>query len=463
MTPDEMRLYLTVGGAILGLIASGFGISRFITAEVERIIKNYLAKELGDKLQEINRTQQEIQAERQHLAELQTVLEETQKIASERAVALTIFTLESLPSISLTQQIPISLLKNLSYVLKADLRSKLTSAENVPQELLGWLAYGTAIQRLALDPLARDNVEDGPASVLGLLSDAQEIFAPDIVVQRNIKLRRIQAYRQMRRFAEARSVVDELRAGLAAGTSQAGNEWIVIVDLAAAIINIQEILSSPSARPQLLAEAVTSLREHFGRIYGWRALGQEIRLGAAGDRGVYGGRFADGSIAFYTAKALWLDGTRKGSRDNHDLLWEALDVAFDRYERIRRTETDPTVSAIYNFCVAFIIAMRLSQEIVGFGQPRRLEVEYGDLQQAQDWQALMEQCLRNASVAVQHIASRRLPNVNKSLEYIYSESSECLNAMGHFQTDIEIVRAMPAEPALFQNRFSGAWRAEAAA
>lgn len=437
----DIRTIGVIVGLAFTLIAIGFGVNHYIDREVRRVIDSHFQKQLS----ELRTLETKIKTDSQALFEIKTSLESTRQLAFERAVALTIIILEAVPPLSFAQQIPERILRNIGFVVKKSVGPD-PGADVPMQELRAWLWYATAIQRLAMQPNDRTELEQ----VLALLHQAERVSANDESLQKNVVLRRIQALRQLNRFPEARSVSDDL-ASRDLNVSDADlSDHVLLGNLSFVIATIQEVLSPGSIdKERKLQIALDRIRPIFGRLYGWRCLGHRKVERDQGDTPQH-----DGSVAFYTAKLLWImNQTPAPSAALREMCWEALDVAFDKYERIRQGLNDVAIGAVYNGCVSLLIVMRLQSGFCSFNTLRRLEAHHPLLGNREGWKKHLLHCTQRARVLAQKCLHLRLPNEAPVPGNLYSESTERIESVAHFFDDIEAIEAFESDYTRFSRRF----------
>ena len=448
---------------IVAFFLAAFGAGWLASTHVKNIARDSAETIVNNHRLEIAKDIATIKSSGDVLDTLKKEFDSLRKIAAERAVALTSLTLSNLPKVTFTQQIPISFIRTIGYVIPRPLGEapgdvssfiKIAPAsddvilKDVAPDLQGWLLYGVAVRNLALNAEDRIALREAEGSVLDMLEKAFQAFAGDPLTQRDIMLRRAQALRQLEEFDQAG---ETLRSALNAFSKDKHSN--ILVSWAQSVLGIQEALNRYSQHDAAFSQNIESsyniLYDQFKDLFGLTQA-----QGARRNVSEYDDRYSLGSVAYYFAKISWIcmnaqgNGTISRNIVSSNTLHEALDVAFDQYERKRLVVDDLTVLAIYNFCVAFIIAMRRQYCLFEFHSGRRLELQYKDLHGSEDaWNEHFDSCINEARNILNQIGLRNRGSKDYDILYIYSETRERLAGIEVFRSDVDMLLNARDSPA----------------
>ena len=296
----------------------------------------------------------------------------------------------------------------------------------IPREFSndGRLSYARGVYAIACLAAHPVDQEIHLKRAIAFLTDSQKYLPRDAT------MRLSQAYRQAGQLIKSREVLEKLEQEEISSIRSRGE---VLAIWSKALISLQEGLGSASREHRRAAffEAAELLQPIFAERFGWDPAEDDDDLPETD--------INNGSIAYYTAKAMWAyrctfsqhgeahrDAGSPFTEDFQLRLQRASDLALRLYCRGRELCTwsgDSFVRAIYEHCVAFIIAVRTALPEIDQTAVFRKEVRRG------------QDSLRRARQSTQELLGypTTLPRV------IYVEGVERLGSLEEFQRDNDFV------------------------
>ncbi|MEL6857924.1 MAG: hypothetical protein AAFO74_06030 [Pseudomonadota bacterium] len=291
-------------------------------------------------------------------------------IASDLAVS-------QLPAMTLTQQIPRAILNDVDLIdsLFSDVVGESVFDGLGSRGLGSRVAYARGLSKLSKKngvSISLDRRNGSTSKAQSLLQFALERASADPTSQDgflfDLCVRLIQAARQSNNYKLAESTLEILREELetretynkSTSASNFLHKWN------AGLICLQKSLNSQTDRGKNLGEAVDLFARTYNAAFP-EQVGVEKRYQDTIERNIQNTDVPLGSIAFYYAKSLWLKylydtGVNNDTSFNSDII-EALDRAIILYESTRKSRLgDLYVSAIYNYCVGFMLSIIESSE-----------------------------------------------------------------------------------------------------
>lgn len=372
--------------------------------------------------------------------------------------------ISSLPQITFTQQIPVSVLDDVGIIddiFDGQVGDSIWSSI-ASQPRASRLAYARAVYRIGVFANSKSGLvgskrdSDTHSSVVSLLDLAlvasEKSLRDPVSLRRDILVRKCQAFRQAKDYANARASANEL-ISLYGASDDIGAYYAGSLSLALVELQMAAEVGEKKHQPEIYYKAFRIL---------WPCFQQAFNLPASDeDAQVSGGcvkRYREkslgvevASIAYYTAKALWLyrfssvrltkisDGAPDQAENISTSMRRSLDVAFLFYESLRRnSQSDLSISAIYNFCVANIVAasMEIPEAFLGFDESK---LEFPELSTQNLLVEHAKKCIESSSEMLNEV--RRSHRTALST-FIYSETTERLDKLSVFDSDIKWLRSV---------------------
>jgi hypothetical protein len=495
----------TIGGAIFGYllrrnVEAGMGKIEFDNKERIQSLEARLTTRMKE-TEEVSRAHSSLMTDTVKAGQ-ETTAREMESIRREAEKAIQVSTanltasysniiltadlaLTNLPDFTYTQQIPIKILHDLRILERTfvgpsggRIWSELVETGNEDR-----IRYAMGLYYLGMNATPEAGDDAGPiaqgnkysTSAVEHLVRASKTSDSDLL-KRNILIRLFQAYRQKSMYKKAEQVLDDLRRFDQQRSKNYDPQANILARWGSALLDLQQGLEDQGldSRRTLFASAATKMMNVFEDVFGW---GSELPQAPPNNR-FYSSR-RNSNLAFYTAKALWAFRCTFGRDPKHfsydkdrylgierDLfihrLDEALDVAlclFD-YER-NQYIPDPFIAAIYNFCVALVLTVRMSisdsEACIPF-QSRSKDLSFWENYReripkklylagsAEFWQNHRSECLDTAKELKKALVSMTTPGKASGRdsgihipEVIYVEGIEKLGDLHDFSDDIRLL------------------------
>lgn len=348
------------------------------------------------------------------------------------------FTGREMPRVTFTQQIPLFFVNGL-----CDIAEQPYLDEHGPEA-----CYALGMYYLALSPddprLATLAEQMFMKASSGLAYWQSRDRRPMDVLRRKTLVRLSQAHRQHAHHLRGDGAAGRRRVALASAVeiasklaSDDGHRNRVVAAFISGVTRLQAGLAErkQDARRGEFSEAAALFTRVYRAEFGDTPVPVKALLGTEADE--------KGSLAFYTAKALWCHRTAGGEVDDA-FLGEALDTALAYYQhrlmQLGEAEmhADTRVTAIYIHCVALLLVVRhrLSD---GGGRPLALDSAVAELlwpgkrrrlSQSSFWKEQFEALVSRSNDYIELLyreRSKGLPPLG-----IYSELDECLAPQQNF-------------------------------
>lgn len=404
-----------------------------------------------------------LQRDMEQIREQQVQTNNTLIVTSDLAIA-------SLPQITFTQQIPESILDDVSIIddIFLGARGSALWESIASQPRAARLAYARAVYRLGMFPLSKTKLLSGGGttgpSVIALLELAEaavdRTHRDPLALRTDIVVRRVQALRQAGAFDQAMAASE--------GLDDIGDEYgddraSILCAWCRAIICLQRGFAAAALadRRSAFAAAADHLQGPFLTLFG-RASDRPARGDSdrVSDYQARWPRIELGSIAYYYLKSLvalrFADPApdHSGAAGSADAkLIRALDLSLLFYEdRRKRLEKEPgRISCIYHLCVPLLIAVHLATPASVTGLSEFFD-ENPRFKNRENLVAHARECLKRCERLAEDI---QRVSADDAARFIYSEGSERIDRMKRFLEDLRIVESALVNTAELSRLFQG--------
>mgnify|MGYP001440524568 CR=1 FL=1 len=357
------------------------------------------------------------------------------------------FALAQLPEITFTQQLPLQLLRKIRALDRAlsnagvEMWARLPATENGAriQYAIALYHFGQAAHSA---DLVRTPVGPGDERIEAILTLVLSACRGQRSLERSVRLRLSQVHRQLGDFDSAARVLSDGLEGTDPQTESMAR-WGL------AVLYLQQGLTLPALddRRSAFWVAWSHARDLFASAFGWAS---------SYDPPLFDIRLRSANVAYYAAKSIWawrctFPRSECPSPETVAEMRRASEMALLLFDRVRREfPEDPFISAIYDFCVAYILVAIKSIPECEY-PPRDLGLKHLDSNSECDTYCF--ECLARAERAVRDL--KRFPDAEGGVTCIYVESSERLDTLDAFLADIRFVRRAHSSPEVLFQFFGG--------